>query len=580
LIADATPPGIKGRLRSALGVALCLLGAWASTASPSDSSAAKQGIVRREDLEIVDCLLPGQVRQLGNMTYLTARRPTHTTAIDCRLRGGEYVAFDRADLKSALGVWLQAAQTGDAEAQTNVAEIYERGIGGPPNYEAALGWYQKAADQKYSRALFNLGTLYEQGLGVPQDKLKALNLYRQAWGLPEDSVMYQSAAHEQEEALRTELEKQLAEKDGQLKLLEHQLESLEKQLTTQTAPPTPKAPPSGTARAPPAGTTTAPPAGSATTAATGSDAKSEIDALKKWIAQLESERAASNSRLASLPQLRTPAAIAAMPTINPTADDRTFGNLKFGRYYALVIGNQHYQTIESLQTPVNDAERVARVLRDRYGFTVQVLEDSSDIGMLKALNDLNDVLKPDDNLLIYYAGHGARLQTSYDTAGYWLPVNSEPPPKDTFWVPNEQITAHVARLAAKRILVVADSCYAGMLSTDPSYLFAGGTTSGYSKEYIAYKLPKRARLLISSGGDQPVLDTGGGSNSVFANAFIAELEANQGILPTPELFSRVSKRVEIDAAQNKFVQKPEFKSIKGAGHEVGDFFFVPKDLKL
>jgi hypothetical protein len=562
-----------------IGLYLLCAGAWA--ASAADSAAAKQGIVRREDLEIVDCLLPGQVRQLGNMTYLTARRPTHTTAIDCRLRGGEYVAFDRADLKSALGVWLQAAQGGDEEAETNVAEIYERGLGGPPNYEAAIGWYQKAADQKYSRALFNLGTLYEQGLGVPQDKLKALNLYRQAWGLPEDSVMYQSAAHEQEDALRTELEKQLAEKDGQLKLLEHQLENLEKQLTTQTAPPPSKTPASGTPKAPSSGTTaTAPPASSTTAAAPGSDAKSEIDALKKWIAQLESERAASNSRLASLPQLRTPAAIAALPTINPKADARSVGKLNFGRYYALVIGNQHYQSIESLQTPVNDAERVARVLRDRYGFTVQTLEDSSDIGMLKALNDLNDILKPDDNLLIYYAGHGARLQTSYDTAGYWLPVNSEPPPKDTFWVPNEQITAHVARLAAKRILVVADSCYAGMLSTDPSYLFAGGTTSGYSKEYIAYKLPKRARLLISSGGDQPVLDTGGGSNSVFANAFIAELEANQGILPTPELFSRVSKRVETDAAQNKFVQKPEFKSIKGAGHEVGDFFFVPKDLKL
>lgn len=27
---------------------------------------------------------------------------------------------------------------------------------------------------------------------------------------------------------------------------------------------------------------------------------------------------------------------------------------------------------------------------------------------------------------------------------------------------------------------------------------------------------------------------------------------------------------------NKFVQVPEFKSIKGAGHEAGDFFFVPK----
>jgi hypothetical protein len=86
--------------------------------------------------------------------------------------------------------------------------------------------------------------------------------------------------------------------------------------------------------------------------------------------------------------------------------------------------------------------------------------------------------------------------------------------------------------------------------------------------------------LISSGGDQPVLDAGGGGNSVFARAFITVLEANQGILAAPELFSRITERVAASALQNKFVQKPEFKSIKGAGHEVGDFFFVPKDLKL
>jgi uncharacterized protein len=536
------------------GISLLVISCASGPSQPA--AAADRGVVRREDLEIVDCLLPGQVRQLGSMSYLAPRRPTHTTASDCRIRGGEYVAFDRADLKSALGVWLPAAQAGDAEAQTNVAEIYERGLGGPPNYESALSWYQKAADQKYARALFNLGTLYEQGLGVEQDKLKALNLYRQAWGLPEDSVMYQSAARDQQEALRAELQKQMSDKDGQLKLLQRQLESLQKQLAS-------RAPAQSTA---------------ATDPTASPDTKSEVEALKKWIAQLESERAISNNRLASLPLLRTPAAIAALPKISPQADVRSVGNLNFGRYYALIIGNQHYQLIESLQTPVNDAERTARVLREKYGFTVQVLEDSNDVGMLKALNDLNDVLKPDDNLLIYYAGHGARLPTNFEVAGYWLPVNSEAPPKDTFWVPNEQITAHLARLAAKRILVVADSCYAGLLSTDPSYLFAGG--GGYTKEYIAYKLPKRARLLISSGGDQPVLDTGGGGNSVFAHAFIAELEANQGILPTPELFSRISKRVETGAVQNKFVQKPEFKSIKGAGHEVGDFFFVPKDLKL
>jgi hypothetical protein len=519
---------------------------WSASKSPP------QGILRKEDLEIVDCLLPGQVRQLGNQTYLTARRPTHTTASDCRIRGGEYVAYDRADLKTALGVWMQAAQSGDPEAQTNVAEIYERGLGGPPNYESAAQWYQKAADQKYSRALFNLGTLYEQGLGVEQDKLKALNLYRQAWGLPEDSLMYQSAAREEQEALRSQLEQALAEKDSRLKLLEQQLDTLQKQ--RESAPAARPQPAAG-------------------------DSSGEVEALKKWIAQLEAERTASRKQLASLPQLRTPAATKALPTIDSQAEMRSVGSLNFGRYYALVIGNQNYQIIESLKTPLSDADRAAKVLRDKYGFTVQVLDDANDVAMLKALNDLNEVLKSDDNLLIYYAGHGARLQSAFDTAGYWLPVNSEAPPKDTFWVPNEQITAHLARLPAKRILVVADSCYAGLLSTDPSYLFVGNG-GGYTKDYIAYKLPKRSRLLISSGGDQPVLDTGGGANSVFAQAFIGELETNQGILAAPELFTRISKRVEAAATQNKFIEKPEFKSIKGAGHEVGDFFFVPKNLKL
>jgi hypothetical protein len=46
---------------------------------------------------------------------------------------------------------------------------------------------------------------------------------------------------------------------------------------------------------------------------------------------------------------------------------------------------------------------------------------------------------------------------------------------------------------------------------------------------------KRARLLLSSGGGAPVLDEGGGGNSVFARAFLDELEANTCVLSSPEL---------------------------------------------
>lgn len=502
------------------------------------------GLLSRQDLEIVDCLLPGQVRQLGSTTYLSKRRPARTTASECRIRGGEYVAFDRGDLKSALRIWMEAAEAGDLEAQTNVGEIYERGLGTEPNYESAVIWYQKAADKGYSRALFNLGTLYEQGKGVAPDRLKALNLYRQAWGLPEDSLIYQSAAEREQQDLRSQLQQQLSEKDGQLRVLQKQLKELESKLEKQSS------------------------------AKASDEASAEISALKLWITKLESERRVSSERMAALPKLRTPTTPAAAQPSQPATNPRTVGKLNFGRYYALVIGNQHYSAIESLQTPLQDVERASRVLADKYGFTVQILEDANDISMLRALNELNNVLQPDDNVLIYYAGHGIRLQSGQGESGYWLPVNADPPPKDTYWVPNEQITGHLGRLKAKRVLVVADSCYAGLLSTDPSYLFFDAKV-GYTEDYLTYKLAKRSRVLLSSGGDQPVLDQGGGVNSVFARALFDELEGNHQILSTPELFSRIQKRVQAAAASNKFVQIPEFKSIKGAGHEMGDFFFVP-----
>ncbi|MEQ9003623.1 MAG: caspase family protein [Pseudomonadales bacterium] len=139
-----------------------------------------------DDLLIVDCALPGQIRQLGrSTTYVAPRQPQRTTALDCRIRGGEYVVHDRASLKTSLAVWLETAQSGDAEAQTMVGEIFERGLGASPDYQAAALWYRRAAEAGSTRAQVNLGHLYEKGLGVPADPAEALRWYRLAAGLPQ-----------------------------------------------------------------------------------------------------------------------------------------------------------------------------------------------------------------------------------------------------------------------------------------------------------------------------------------------------------------------------------------------------------
>ena len=177
-----------------------------------------------EDLRIVNCLLPGQIRKLGRHSrYVAARRPVRTTAVDCEIRGGDYAAHDPSSYASALQVWLPAAEAGDAKAQTYVGEIFEKGLAGTPDYETAARWYRKAAEQGFSRGQIDLAHLYEKGLGVAEDKEQALGWYRKAAGITEDVVLDSRA---QAEELRRELERASAEAAE----LQEQLEAAEKSL--------------------------------------------------------------------------------------------------------------------------------------------------------------------------------------------------------------------------------------------------------------------------------------------------------------------------------------------------------------
>src|SRR6185503_14224273 len=51
--------------------------------------------------------------------------------------------------------------------------------------------------------------------------------------------------------------------------------------------------------------------------------------------------------------------------------------LNFGRYHALVIGNNAYTDMSPLKTAMNDASAVAELLRTMYGFTVMLLTNTT-----------------------------------------------------------------------------------------------------------------------------------------------------------------------------------------------------------
>jgi hypothetical protein len=64
-------------------------------------------------------------------------------------------------------------------------------------------------------------------------------------------------------------------------------------------------------------------------------------------------------------------------------------------------------------------------------------------------------------------------------------------------------------------------------------------------------------------------------HSVFARALLETLESNEQVLTAPELFLRIRNLVRRAADSAQAAPDPELKALKDAGHEVGDFFFVP-----
>jgi len=666
---------------------------------------------------VVDCLLPGQIRRLGNqITYLGARRAEKTTARDCEIRGGEYVAYDRADYKTALQVWMEGARRGDAKSQTYVGEIYEKGLGVPPDYAAAAQWYRRAAEQGYAPAALNLGVLYENGLGVARDPKQAAQWYSRATGA--GTVVVESGPgasrtdvrrlEAQLETLRAELRTKQSELDQKQRSLEETRRTLaQRQGEAQTARAELERLRRERTAAQAGGQDATARLSALQRAIEDSEARvrdkerevsdlqarvsrtqdessrqqaekdREIQGLRERLAAAESETQAQRAGLEQLRREREQAGpeieltqiqvmepqlvaltrdIRVLPTktagpglslllagkvkavgglqslsINgreevvdrdgvfkarvalkgsederirlvavdrasrksslemivpgrvrvpgaatgPGEGDRVLLRptpaLSLGKYHALVIGNDRYRAFKQLRTAVSDAEEVAAILRDRYGFDVKILRNATRLQVLSELNDLRQRLTEQDNLLIYYAGHG-ELDPK-NQRGYWLPVDAEPG-NTANWISNVDLSDLLNLMAVKQLLVVADSCYAATLTRSSGGLLEPTMTQEELQRAVQNLANKRARMVLTSGGIEPVLDNTGGRHSVFAQVFIDILKANNGVMLGRDLFQRLQLRVNALAERWAVPQVPEYAPIKYAGHDGGDFFFL------
>jgi hypothetical protein len=241
---------------------------------------------------------------------------------------------------------------------------------------------------------------------------------------------------------------------------------------------------------------------------------------------------------------------------------------KPGHYYALIIGINDYQFLPHLLTPRNDAQEVASVLSDQYGFKTQLLLDANATQdqIVRALEGYQKTLSDADNLLIYYAGHGT-YDRQMDEA-YWAPVDAA---KGTYghWIIATVITGTAKVVPARHVLVISDSCYSGMIARDSRAADISDRTNYFEK-----MLQTKSRDVMASGGDEPVADSDVpghfSHHSVFANVLLQDLthiEVDE--FTAEQLFVQVKEQV---GGRSK--QIPHYDAIRDSNHEGGDFVFV------
>jgi TPR repeat protein len=89
-------------------------------------------------------------------------------------------ALDRRDYTSAISIFTNLANSGDAEAQYQLGRLYYAGSGVPESLLRASALYEQACGGGVAGACTHLGMMYSRGRGVAQDRGRAVNFYRQA----------------------------------------------------------------------------------------------------------------------------------------------------------------------------------------------------------------------------------------------------------------------------------------------------------------------------------------------------------------------------------------------------------------
>jgi len=255
---------------------------------------------------------------------------------------------------------------------------------------------------------------------------------------------------------------------------------------------------------------------------------------------------------------------AAIPASSGAAFDSTVRGK--GKYYALCIGIDKYTgEWPQLADAVRDASGMAKELSTDYRFDKVITlfdQQATRANIIREMEWLTDNVKKNDNVLIFYSGHGDYKKTL--NKGYWVPVDAQTESTAGF-ISNSDIQTFLGGIPSNHTLLIADACFSGDIFRGLEETVKKDDLQRYFEE-----VERRAsRQAISSGGLEPVMDGGRDGHSVFTYYLLKTLKENNAAnLDADQLYDDI----KIPVANNSD-QTPVFSAVKNTGDEGGQFVF-------
>jgi WD40 repeat protein/uncharacterized caspase-like protein len=278
--------------------------------------------------------------------------------------------------------------------------------------------------------------------------------------------------------------------------------------------------------------------------------------------------------------------------------------LPFEQHHAFIIGIDNYQQVSPLQTAVNDARKLAEVLKEQHGFNAPaLLLDAKGEEIRHLLQTLPKQVKENNRVVFYFAGHGVAADGEDGPAGYLVPADADPTDVKTF-IPMEDLHQQLDALPCRHLLLILDCCFSGAFKWSSQHRASGTLMPRkiFKERFDRFIKDRAWQVITSAASDQKALDvlrgeglrgkvTGDrgvkespeGAHSPFALALFAGLQGDadikvgqegDGVITATELYAYIRDQIEpatIKESQ-KLRQTPGFFPLRR--HDKGEFIFL------